>query len=622
MQLSSLPPPADESSLRFPAFGRVIAGGKVREGSEAQNDDIAALEKLAHVNRLLRQGPGRDRLRVVLITGDRKAVLNLASSDAKLSDDLPRMSRFAFDYVHHLWSFVDRLGVDAPQSYTSGSRSELFSGLLAFDAEESSGRALNERLVSYSIRSEPELAERIDGTDIEQAYARWNDFSQSAANLHRHFLVDPMMIDAVSAILIERLRVDGPKLSTARIIDMVVETMARARDRSNVEFSEIGANSILEAHRHGIRNPPDLTFDSLKLTDRIFKDLALPQRIFIRPGDFRKRFDEIAADCHQPSDPKDDDYRQLCYVKYLVLGTLFASANRWFVAEQHAESALRIVERAERLDDEIQTRLSHGGIVTRISDREAWFLLAVARRVRARGAPDFKRAADALDSARKCLRSDQNAGTAAGVSPVRFQCEALALALARYYYARQGDDDAHCNRQADEVFRECGVLVQELNTPAHDVTPLLRSLPASTRTTVATNLIQVAVIGRYRQGRGLAGTMEQPVAHSIVGVCLDVLATDTDLLARLERYVGYREWKLPEAPEMICSPLMMLYAVVGGMLVGGAPMWRPRDDEELDLAFRTQNPVLTSYDAWRFKALRSFAATLMRSGVTTSSNPV
>jgi hypothetical protein len=32
-----------------------------------------------------------------------------------------------------------------------------------------------------------------------------------------------------------------------------------------------------------------------------------------------------------------------------VPGTLFASANRWIVAQQHAESAIKIVERAKAL---------------------------------------------------------------------------------------------------------------------------------------------------------------------------------------------------------------------------------------------------------------------------------
>ena len=85
--------------------------------------------------------------------------------------------------------------------------------------------------------------------------------------------------------------------------------MARARDRTNVEFSEIGANSILDAHRHGVRNPPDLMFDSLKVTDQIFKDLALPRRVFVNAEDFARRFERIVDDCYQPerSDKIDDD---------------------------------------------------------------------------------------------------------------------------------------------------------------------------------------------------------------------------------------------------------------------------------------------------------------------------
>jgi hypothetical protein len=56
--------------------------------------------------------------------------------------------------------------------------------------------------------------------------------------------------------------------------------------------------------------------------------------------------------CYLPDkdkNPYNDDYRQECYLKYLVPGTLFASANRWIVAQQHAESAIKIVERAKAL---------------------------------------------------------------------------------------------------------------------------------------------------------------------------------------------------------------------------------------------------------------------------------
>ena len=95
--------------------------------------------------------------------------------------DSQTLAEFAFDHVHHLWSFVDGIAADIGPRGLNSSRSELFSGFLAFDDEERHELPWIDRLAKYAIKAEPSLADRLLSQDIEQAYNRWHEFSEGAA---------------------------------------------------------------------------------------------------------------------------------------------------------------------------------------------------------------------------------------------------------------------------------------------------------------------------------------------------------------------------------------------------------------------------------------------------------
>jgi hypothetical protein len=598
-------------------FSDIILPKHYQLRREQLNDDVSALELVASVNINLQKN-GIDSFRVVLITGDRKTVLALAASRKELAGSMYQsISEFSFNHVHHIWSFVDDL---ATSSFPQESRAELFSGLLAFAEDELSTVPYIDRMIGCAIRAESELFNHIHVEDIDQSYSRWGEYSERASNLHRHYLVDPNRMEKISDILIKKYQQESSRSDTAnldvpKLRSMAIETMARARDRANVQFSEIGANSILEAHSNGIRNPPDLMFDSLKETDRIFKDLALPRRVFTNASDFAVRFEQISEDCYRPDpkNPADDDYRQECYLKYLVLGALFASANRWVVAEQHAESALSIVTRAVELRDPIKTRRAEGRQPANISGREAQFLLAVAKRIRAQDSKAYDLSKQALDRAVACLANDHDAGAASGISSIRFDCEYLALSLARYYYSRSCRPDLPFNDEADDVFRRAAGLINSL-TPGPDyVLGRVGELRASTRASIATNILQTAVIARFRQMKGYVGTEVSPVSQRELRIALKILEADTDLKAVIARALQPNpEESLESAAEIICSPLMMLYTIVASLILDDKDTHIHLTHNEIEWLFRVKDPAVTSYDRWRFKMLESLAMSLLR----------
>jgi hypothetical protein len=389
---------------------------------------------------------------------------------------------------------------------------------------------------------------------------------------------------------------------------MVADTIERARDRTNVELSEIGANSILDAHRHGVRNPPDLMFDSLTTTDQIFRDLALPRRVFLDSKDFAQRFERIVDDCYQPEvrNLADDDYRQECYLKYLVLGALFASANRWMVAEQHAESAVKIVQRAKIVKDPIRTRASATGRKSNMSGREAYFLLAVARRVRARTSKDYEAADAALQAAEQCWKEDREEGTAISVPRERFDCERLALALARYYNARKNDIDDPCDALADDVFRfakgPSDALVGGLDRSSdHSIL-----LPISTQASIATNVLQVAMISRFREEGNFVGKVSSPVDDTKIAEALRTLVRHTNLVFEIARARGLDvDIAQNDDKQIICSSLMMFYAVAVAVCYDQNLIWKPNTSTEVEKFFASRDPVVTDYDHWRFAMLQA-----------------
>lgn len=596
-------------------FAAIVAPARYQHNRSRLAVDVQALTDVAMANGLLAK-LGERSVKVVLITGDRKNALAVAN--ARVSDrgtQRVNTPALAIDFVHHLWSCVDSITPDRTEAEDHRKGSELFSGFLAFGDDDQPNPEFVRRLVRQAIQADDVSTRRLYWQDVEQTYRRWDDFSQSAANLFKYFLADEVRLKRISDIVIQKLRMEEQSLSAEAMYNLAMETMARARDRTNVEFSEIGANSILDAHRHGVRNPPDLMFDSLKITDRIFKDLALPVRVFVDAEDFARRFERIVEDCYQPDplNPFDDDHRQECYLKYLVLGALFASANRWIVAEQHAENAIGIVERSRRLKDPIRTLAQQGSTrPSNMSGREAYFLLAVAKRVRANSDKAYDEAERALRTASRCLDEDKAKGTATTVSPLRFDCEALALALSRYYWHRYQQPSSHQDDLAGIVFKQAAELRAALEFRTNDADSVATGLPGSTQASIATNFLQVAVISHFRQASGYCSIISCPIDREHIYECIRIIQTYTDLDETLRGGDRLDDGvRLSVGAQIICSPLMLLYAVVGAMIVADSTLSTPSSQDELNRIFNRHASAATIYDSWRFDMLLQLAKALL-----------
>jgi hypothetical protein len=612
------------------ALDKALRHAKSGFSSERAEVDLSAVAEVASLTQLLRANGAN--VRIVLLTGDRALVT--AMSEAK--DELPGMDMtiadFAFEHVRHLWSFVD-LGDAVIQGGEEQSR-ELFSGLLTFQEETKSVEDFLKVLRGYAVNPTPEYVERVGQREVDDAFERWQGYVGNATDTQKHYLFDSRKEAEITTLILHKLHSTGRGVERERLLDMVRETTARARDRANVEFSEIGASSLLDRHKNGVRNPPDLMFDSLPITDKIFKDLALPRRVFQKATDFSERFSQINEDCYRPYGEDDDDYRQECYLKYLVLGALFASANRWMVAEQHAESAVRIVERSRRLGDPIKVKQGQPNQArSHMSGREAYFLLASSKRIRSTNENQYRVAMDVLRRARACLDEDRKRGTGLGVPFIRFDSEALALELGRYYTARRAaheakkDRDSYvdpCDDLADEVYRAARSLIEvreEMRLADGDEAAnrgdRLKYIPVGTRANIATNLLQVYVVSQYRVEEGYRGSMDCPVDRDEMVAALDVLIDETNLMSSLCAE-GFAVTTRREGrdPAVVCSPLMLLYAVVGDLLIDSARLAVLKTLDDVDKVFARYEIAVTRYDGWRFKALRTFALKMVAKNLT------
>lgn len=145
--------------------------------------------------------------------------------------------------------------------------------------------------------------------------------------------------------------------------------------------------------------------------------------------------------------------------------------------------------------------------------------------------------------------------------------------------------------------------------PAGD---MLENLPASTTASIATNLLQVGVISSFRQRNNFRGKEVTQVDDATLEKELGVLVAHTNIISELARATNRTFVFIPnEAAEIICSPLMMLYAVVAAMMLRDSMLWTPQTDNELVELFQRRQSSITSYDQWRFKMLLEFAKTLL-----------
>lgn len=301
------------------------------------------------------------------------------------------------------------------------------------------------------------------------------------------------------------------------LADKINDELTLSKLRALVSLSSVGAQVVSNAVRLGSRHPPNLAFESLPTTNRIFENL-FTKNGYLRHGDFFSDFEKIVNDCWNSPEfggPNSDDDREEIHLKLLVLGAAFASADRWPQAFQSSLKALEIVERTERFGGKIPVksdREGYSGKSSFVSGREAYFLAAVAKRVSSKTPRDLvgdssgmRSARHYLSKARTSLVTDHEKQTGLSLTKLRFDAEELGLSLAEYYMERyhqnlrlggigELENGAFVSRH--EEIRELCLKLYADQVSAGETAPL-------TAINCATNILQACTSAHYRKLKGL-----------------------------------------------------------------------------------------------------------------------
>lgn len=618
--------------------------------------DAQALAELAVLNRrILDHGIN---LRVVLVTGDRNLVeASYNGSDrieTSLDDNTGRLygrgdyseyrrrseclqefflrvsganseragwfDRFSLNYVRHLHAF-------AHDEIAEGEQTEgVFGFLSGFFAETASSilqdRGLLEEIALGRSAEKPpagfreSFLETIENWDLlarrkvkESRFSSWNTLGPEA---EKHLL------EIVSDDL-NRLSAD--KVDDTHTFEMAAiwtaEYVDRTRDQTMLHFSNLGTD-ILQGGDGGwiVRNPPDLHFSNLPKCMEIFRKLSSRHGYGGGNKDaFHRDFEAIVEDV--PVDQREDGRLQ-SHLQFLALSAAFAAADKWSVAESHAQRALAILDRASlhNVIPSIAPILDQkGGLVCQISGREARFLSAVCKRMRAEDDTDLDVAEVELSKARTALISDRDAEErilSESILELRHDAEWMSIELSRYYLLRSECRNAFCVNNSEEIACEkCRNSRDRLFEQARKVYSVANlagmsaPTPSLSGLALATNVVQLNVIRAYWERQGPDGHGMQPTEWM----------EDETLLHALKLLKEVQAQK-----QFVFNSIAQAYLEVGlfvahrrGLEIDDSPSV---DDAERAIA-RLRNHLVTSYDAWRFWRIRKFLERerkLMKSG--------
>ena len=319
---------------------------------------------------------------------------------------------------------------------------------------------------------------------------------------------------------------------------------------------------------------------------------------------FHQDFEAIIEDV--PEDQREDG-RLESHLQFLALGAAFAAADRWSVAESHAQRALAILDRAA-LHDVIPSippiMDANGDLVCQFSGREARFLSAVCKRIRAETNTDLDDAEAELARSFKAFESDRAAGEGflgSTLLELRYDAELMSIMLSRYYIVRSECRTEHCvNHSETDACPNCRGAHDRLFEASGELfskdrfDKLLTKESSISALSLAANIVQLNVIRAYwerEQGADIASVLSE-------------WTTEEVLLAALEHLDHVQVEK-----RIIFNETARAYKAVGSYVASkrGIQLEEPPEIAAVsDVITGLRNHLVTSYDGWRFRRLRRF----------------
>lgn len=601
-------------------------------GDRRTDHDAQAIAHLYLINaRMVEKATG---WRAVFVTGARSFVEACYGTFPQWSSiNLEVADRFSQKFVRHLWAYT----TEALLEPDLDGRRRFINWLDGLLASESGATYFDEAYLTQLGRDEKkrkEVARRIFGiasgklgvknVKVSEIYNDWHKLTGNAVAKHR---IESLGLSGGEAIrlqnrIVARITqgaVSNDSQAWKNLTEDISEEYHRSKDRTFLDFSTIGKNAVFRANGIGQRNPPDLAFESLTNSNRIFNRLCDAREY--SPQEYSADFEKIADDC--PAG--DEDNRQLSHLQFLVLGATFAGADKWGVALSQGKRALSIIERSRRMPRywPIKVKTSSPDEPdSYMSGREAHFLCASAARMIARNMQDFVKAEEHLINAEKALIEDKEKGTAKKATFVRFKCERLALALSRYYLQRKQQDgvidgtaevhDANrentfCDDMIPPIYAAVKDMLEEISKeiskgkagnkiefskPGVD----LKRFGRVTLMHISTNIVQVCVIRAFRRHNKRVDHMDFPLTQ-------DDLRQALRLMAHFSKPPeNNTEHQLRE------TPLVRLYRDAGARILSDKTFPYESKPEALgDLYDKQKEKNVASYDEWRFKKLRELS---------------
>jgi hypothetical protein len=493
------------------------------------------------------------------------------------SDDKPGHANwlhdFSFRYFRHYTGFAKVFLVDEQDQPKVD---DLFNGLFAMTTNQvMTKRALVESIASSGQLRQPNVSNGESAKIYVDVLEQWDRLTARALEAAQARAAD-LPEKAVAAI---GGRILESSISAADIEADIAEHVARQRDRSMLELSQMGARALLAQRELSVRNPPDLFFSSLSNTNRIFENLARHDVYSGEPDKFVRDYKSIDDETLGTEDNEGDD-RQRSYLKFVVLGAIFSSAEKWSTALGHALRAVDVATRYAHKRPAV--KVSEGsGDVPNVSGREAYYLAAVCYRMIAKSPEELKYSRDYLSKA--VAKREEDIGLkpdlATRLGPQRQLSESLANSLSDYYFKRFENSDVHPDISAFLTSTEA--LIEAWKDQRFD-----GPMTLLTKVSVATNLIQVATILAYRRERNLPN---EELHRDIVSQCFEFL---------IRPEVGRNS---------VVTTLVRCYRASGAAMLG---RWAEAGiSSKVDLSNlmeEARRKVVMKYDPWRYENLNLF----------------